>query len=650
MFAPSHRILATSALVGFALLAGCSGAGDQTDPGPTNRTVNVTATGTGGGTVTSSPAGISCGVTCSAMLSVSSAVVLTAAPNATSAFTGWSGACTGSSTTCTIAAGSNAASATATFELVQHLFTVILAGTGTGTVTSSPAGITCGTDCTEGYTSGTAVTLTATAAASSTFAGWTGGGCATATTCVVTITQAANVTATFTLTTPTLTVALAGTGTGTVTSSPAGIACAGDCSEPYNYGTSVTLTVTPSISSTFTGWSGGGCTGTGTCVVVVTQTSTITATFALKTNVLTVMRAGVGSGTVSSTPAGISCGVTCAGSYTYGTTVTLTASADATSTFTGWGGACTGTAACVVAMNGPVTATATFGAVARRWPDSGTRTCTNLTSFVACPGGPVGQDGFYAINVPAYEVIGGTVRDPITGFVWERSPPITGLTQAAALTYCDGLMLDTFTDWRLPSALELLSIVDFGRVGTPFTPSAFTGIPPNSYIWTSTDWAADPSKALSVNTNYAISRENVKVNASDRLVRCVRGTAYAGVVSLVGGTVLDGRTGLGWQSNVSPTDLTWPNALAYCEALVLDGSDDWRLPSGKELFSIVDVTLTSPTISPLFAMRPATPFWTSSVVANTAGSAYSVHFGTGISYGIDIPFGNALSVRCVRGG
>jgi hypothetical protein len=90
-------------------------------------------------------------------------------------------------------------------------------------VTSSPAGINCGADCTEPYTNGTSVTLTATPAAGSTFSGWSGGGCSGTGTCVVTITAAITVTATFTLNTYPLTVAKAGTGTGTVTSSPAGI-------------------------------------------------------------------------------------------------------------------------------------------------------------------------------------------------------------------------------------------------------------------------------------------------------------------------------------------------------------------------------------------------------------------------------------------
>ena len=75
--------------------------------------------------------------------------------------------------------------------------TVATAGSGGGTVTSSPAGISCASDCTESYTIGTVVTLTATPAAGSVFSGWSGGGCSGTGTCVVTMSAAATVTATF---------------------------------------------------------------------------------------------------------------------------------------------------------------------------------------------------------------------------------------------------------------------------------------------------------------------------------------------------------------------------------------------------------------------------------------------------------------------
>ncbi len=64
-------------------------------PPPPVRTLSVTKSGSGSGTVTSSPAGINCGATCSAPFSNGTAVTLTAAPASGSKFTGWSGACSG---------------------------------------------------------------------------------------------------------------------------------------------------------------------------------------------------------------------------------------------------------------------------------------------------------------------------------------------------------------------------------------------------------------------------------------------------------------------------------------------------------------------------------------------------------------------------
>src|SRR5207244_672380 len=144
--------------------------------------------------------------------------------------------------------------------------------------------------------------------------------------------------------TVTLTVTKAGTGSGTVTSTPAGITCGTDCSASYPSDTLVTLTATPAADSTFTGWSGG-CRGTDPCTVTLSAATQVTANFDLQTVTLTVGKAGAGSGTVTSTPAGISCGATCAASYQLGTVVTLTATPDADSTFEGsWsGGGCVGT-------------------------------------------------------------------------------------------------------------------------------------------------------------------------------------------------------------------------------------------------------------------------------------------------------------------
>jgi PKD repeat protein len=75
-------------------------------------------------------------------------------------------------------------------------------GTGTGTVTSIPAGISCGNDCSEPYAQGTAVSLIATPDDNSTFTGWSGGGCYGTGACTATIANETMVTATFNIKPP----------------------------------------------------------------------------------------------------------------------------------------------------------------------------------------------------------------------------------------------------------------------------------------------------------------------------------------------------------------------------------------------------------------------------------------------------------------
>lgn len=234
-------------------------------------------------------------------------------------------------------------------------------GIGLGTVTSMPAGINCGPDCTESFPQGETVVLTAVADPGYVFAGWSGGGCSGTGACMVPMDSAKSVVATFNPATRALTVNKAGTGTGAVTSSPSGINCGADCTEDYPQGTVVTLTAASNSGSTFSGWSGGGCSGTGTCTVTMNSAATVTATFTLNSYTLTVARSGAGSGSVLSSPSGISCGADCSESYLSGTVVSLIASPNAGSTFQGWsGGGCSGTGSCNVTVNAATTVTAFF--------------------------------------------------------------------------------------------------------------------------------------------------------------------------------------------------------------------------------------------------------------------------------------------------
>jgi hypothetical protein len=155
---------------------------------------SITAAGTATGTVTSAPAGINCGADCSEAYASGTSVTLTATPAAGSTFSGWSGDpdCADGSVTMNAIK-----TCTATFKLSVQNFSLSVAKNGLGTVTSIPAGINCGTDCSELYNGGTSVTLSATAAEGFNFTGWNGGVCSGTGTCTVTVTANTSVTAIF---------------------------------------------------------------------------------------------------------------------------------------------------------------------------------------------------------------------------------------------------------------------------------------------------------------------------------------------------------------------------------------------------------------------------------------------------------------------
>ena len=132
------------------------------------------------------------------------------------------------------------------------------ASAGAGTITSSPAGIDCGSTCEQDESNGAVVDLTATPGADSTFTGWTGA-CSGTGTCSVTMDAARYVNANFGVA-RTLATATSGTSTGTVTCD------GGTCASSYADGTDVTLHATPDAGSYFDGWEGA-CSGFGDCTL-----------------------------------------------------------------------------------------------------------------------------------------------------------------------------------------------------------------------------------------------------------------------------------------------------------------------------------------------------------------------------------------------
>ncbi len=263
------------------VLAGCGGGGgggDTPPPAPTTYRLSVTATGTGG--VSSAPAGIDCGATCAADFARDTAVTLTAAPGSGFVFSGWGGACSGNTPTCSVTM-SEARAVSATFTRASSNFPLTITVAGGGSVRSQPTGIDCGSICNASFAASTSVTLTATAASGQSFQGWGGACSGQAATCTVTMDAARSVSATFVPVAPvTFALDVSVTGNGTVTSQPVGISCGSACSARYTAGTSVVLTATPAQGQVLSGW-GGACSGQATtCTVTMDAARAVTAAFA----------------------------------------------------------------------------------------------------------------------------------------------------------------------------------------------------------------------------------------------------------------------------------------------------------------------------------------------------------------------------------
>ena len=127
-----------------------------------------------------------------------------------------------------------------------------------------------------------------------------------------------------------------------------------------------------------------------------------------------------------------------------------------------------------------------------------------------------------APNIQSYTAHGdGTVTDNVTGLTWQQSTPKSTYAWSDAIAYCSTVTLGNLGDWRLPSVIELVSIVDYD-VASPTPSIDITAFPktPADIFWSSTLVAGAPSEAWYVNFSYgyAISTDVSEINH----VRCVR--------------------------------------------------------------------------------------------------------------------------------
>ncbi len=323
------------------------------------------------------------------------------------------------------------------------------------------------------------------------------------------------------------------------------------------------------------------------------------------------------------------------------------------------------------------------------------------------PGQPFyGQDAQFHHHPASYTLSadGLTVRDHNSGLTWQRSPDTDGngvlnrgdkltLAQAQALpARLNTAKFGGFDDWRLPSIKELYSLFDArgtdpsGPGGTD--PSKLTPFLDTNYFQFA---YGDPrSGERVIDSQYASGTKYVGrsvrgfgklfgVNFADGRIKgydlclpggdvqktffvlCVRGNPSYGKNDFQDcgdGTIADRATGLVWSKADSGQGLNWRDALAWVQQQNTEkylGHDDWRLPSVKELQSLVDYsrspdTTRSPAIDPIFtcstitneAHQPDYPFyWSATTHAGFLGGGAAMYVAFGRAAGWMSPRGMA---------
>jgi hypothetical protein len=239
------------------------------------------------------------------------------------------------------------------------------------------------------------------------------------------------------------------------------------------------------------------------------------------------------------------------------------------------------------------------------------------------------------------------VVDLVTGLAWQRRVDERDYhSWAEAEQVCSALELGGYDDWRLPTRLELVSLLALDFLDPSIDGNAFPDTP-SDWFWTSTESADSDTDAWTV--YFYFGYPGVEAKDSPFSVRCVRaepGTAAGPRFEATSDEVVDDATGLAWQRQVPDEVFTAPDAARHCETA--DPAGSWRLPTMKELQTIVDPGQTSPAVDPdLFPDTPPESFWSATGWVEAPDLR---------SWHVDFALGNAqyllgttpFHVRCVK--
>jgi hypothetical protein len=319
-------------------------------------------------------------------------------------------------------------------------------------------------------------------------------------------------------------------------------------------------------------------------------------------------------------------------------------------------------------------------------------TSYNINTSIDCPSSGqeyYGQDANYSINPMSFTKLDGsgnalpdsatswvTVRDNVTGLIWENktddgtihdmhnfytwydptdSNPGTPGNGTDTKDFIDALNSAYFgghSDWRLPTVKELGTIAkNQAYYGNPLIHTGYFPISVTRF-WSRTNFASDTTYVwgITVSSGFGsgVSRWLDKYRGW-AAIRAVRGASIddAGYTDNGDNTVTDISTGLMWLKDVG-SEKYWKVALTACERLNLGGYTDWRLPTIKELRSLVDYSQHSSAINTTYFPfnGKSGAFWSST--CNTGNTTLLLEFNYGTE---DFNYrDHGGNIRCVRGG
>jgi hypothetical protein len=272
---------------------------------------------------------------------------------------------------------------------------------------------------------------------------------------------------------------------------------------------------------------------------------------------------------------------------------------------------------------------------------------------VSSPDNSDGKLGFSYSTVGSHAITE-CVQDNVTGLTWEGKP--TSSTRIATYTnYGDNRAGDAsayvaavnatglcgYSDWRLPTADELQTLLDYSVAppGPMIDGTWFPNTQPD-YYWTATEYPANFSLAWHVYFGYGDIYPTYRNNA--RPVRLVRTSAVSADVqsrytySAAGDEVTDSQTGLVWRrccegqtwsaGTCTGTAASYTHEAALMQAKAQAGAAGWRLPNVRELSSITNKTGAAPAVDPMaFPATPSYFFWTSTPYAGNPRNAWYVY-------------------------